>query len=308
MDYNSKIYIAGHRGMVGSAVVRKLKESGYRNIVLRTRDELDLINWKKVNFFFESERPEYVILSAARVGGIGANIKFPADFLFENLEIQNNVIWNAHMINVKKLLFLGSSCAYPKNCPQPIKEDYLFKGMLEPTNEGYALAKIAGIKLCEKISEQYRENFISCMPTNIYGEGDNFNEESAHVIPALIRKMYTAKKNGERRVIVWGGGEVRREFLYVDDLASAIVWLMNNYRGREFLNIGTGSDISIRDLAFLIKNVVGFGGEIFFDESKPAGMKQKLLDTSRIRNAGWQHSVSLEDGLKKSYEYFLRSI
>ncbi|MEK7087623.1 MAG: GDP-L-fucose synthase [Patescibacteria group bacterium] len=305
MKQNSKIYVAGHTGMVGSAVVRKLKKDGYANLLVRTRGELNLIRQSAVEDFFKEEQPEYVILAAARVGGITANIESPADFLFENLEIQNNIIWNAHLSGVKKLLFLGSSCIYPRNCPQPMKEEYLLDGKPEPTNEGYSLAKISGLKLCEKIYEQYGKIFISCMPTNIYGERDNFDIKSSHVIPSLMQRMHKARLNNEKSVLVWGSGEARREFLFVDDLADAIVWLMNNYNDKQFINIGTGMDISIKELAFLIKKAVGYDGEIVFDKSKPEGMPRKLLDVTKINSIGWQYAIELNEGLEKTYKWYV---
>lgn len=304
MDKNSKIYIAGHTGLVGSSILRKFQKEGFSNLILRTMKELDLLDQKAVQGFFETASPEYVILAAARVGGIKANMTYPADFLYENLEIQNNVIWSALKNDVKKLLFLGSSCIYPRKCPQPMKEEYFMDGKVEPTNEGYALAKISGIKLCEKIYDQYGKPFISCMPTNIYGENDNFDAESSHVIPALIGRMHDAKINNSPEVIIWGSGISRREFLYVDDLADALFWLMQNYEQKQFLNIGTGIDISIKELAFLIKDVVKYEGKLVFDTTKPDGMPKKLLDVSKVNDMGWKYSISLEEGLKKSYEFF----
>lgn len=291
--------------MVGSAVVREFIKHGYNNLILRTREELDLFNQSSVLNFFNQEKPEYVILCAARVGGIKANMTYPAEFICENLQIENNVIWSAHLIGVKKLLVLGSSCIYPRECPQPIKEEYLLTGKLEPTNEGYAIAKIAGMKMCEKIYEQYGQIFISCMPTNIYGINDNFDLESSHVIPALIRKFYEAKKEKKNEVVIWGSGNTRREFLYVDDLANAILWLMSNYEDKKFVNIGTGKDISIKELAYLIKNIVGFEGMLIFDISKPEGMPRKLLDVSKINTLGWNSKTSLEEGLASTYAFFL---
>lgn len=305
LNKNSKIYVAGHGGMVGSAIVRKLRANGFENLILKTRDELDLLNQSDVKKFFFKENPEYVILSAAKVGGIKANMQYPADFLYENLEIQNNIIWQSHLNEVKKLLFLGSSCIYPRNCPQPMKEEYFLDGKPEATNEGYALAKIAGMKLCEKIYNQYGDNFISCMPTNIYGENDNFDLESSHVIPALIRRMHEAKKNKLSKVVIWGSGNSRREFLYVDDLADAVVWLMYNYNDKNFVNVGSGKDISIKELAYQIKEVVGYEGELFFDTSKPDGMPKKLLDVKKINDLGWRYSCNLPDGIYKTYQFFL---
>jgi GDP-L-fucose synthase len=305
IEKNSKIYIAGHAGLVGSAIVRKFKKEGFKNLVLRSRQELDLLDQKAVRKFFLEERPKYVIDCAARVGGIKANMTYSADFLYENMEIQNNIVWSALQNGVKKLLFLGSSCIYPRNCPQPMKEEYFMDGKVEPTNEGYALAKISGMKLCEKIYEQYGRCFISCMPTNIYGENDNFNQDSSHVIPALIGRMHEAKIKNLSKVTIWGSGISRREFLYVDDLADAILWLMKNYNEKQFLNIGTGKDISIKELAEEIKKVVGYDGQLVFDTTKPDGMPKKLLDVSKINALGWKHKISFEDGLKMTYEYFL---
>ncbi|OGQ46675.1 MAG: GDP-fucose synthetase, partial [Deltaproteobacteria bacterium RIFCSPLOWO2_02_FULL_46_8] len=280
MNKNSKIYIAGHTGMVGSAVLKRLKGEGLSNLLLVTREELNLLNQKTVEDFFQKHRPEYVIVCAARVGGIKANMTHPAEFLYENLSIQNNIIWSAHEQGVKKLLFLGSSCIYPRECPQPMKEEYFMDGKPEHTNEGYAFAKIAGMKLCEYIYTEFDKKFISCMPTNIYGENDNFDPESSHVIPALIRRMHAAKINSAKEVVIWGSGNSRREFLHVDDLADAIYFLMQNYDRKQFLNIGTGEDISIKELAFMIKDIVGYEGELIFDTTKPDGMPKKLLNVS----------------------------
>lgn len=306
INKNAKFYIAGHTGMVGSSVLRCFQKEGFDNLLLRTQQELDLLRQDQVERFFENEKPEYVVLCAARVGGISANMTFPSEFLYQNLQIQNNVIWAALKHDVKKLLFLGSSCIYPRDCNQPMREDYLLTGPLEPTNEGYALAKISGIKLCEKIYDQYGKTFISCMPTNIYGPGDNFDQNSSHVIPALITRMHKAKLEKEDSVVIWGSGESRREFLYVDDLADAIHWLMCNYNDRQFLNIGTGKEVSIKDLAFLIKDTVGFDGELVFDIAKPDGMPRKLLDVSRMNTLGWNAKVDLIDGLKSEYVYYLK--
>lgn len=304
MDKKSKIYIAGHTGLVGSAILEKFKLVGFTNIITRTRHELDLLSQYEVKNFFEKEKPEFVILAAAKVGGIKANMESPADFLYENLQIQNNVIWEAFRNNVEKLLFLGSSCIYPRGCPQPMKEEYFLDGKVEPTNEGYALAKIVGMKLCEKIYDQYDKCFISCMPTNIYGENDNFGSESSHVIPALIGRIHAAKIDKHKEVVIWGSGESRREFLYVDDLADAVLWLMENYKEKQFLNIGTGQDISIKELAFMIKDIVGYDGELIFDITKPDGMPRKLLDVSKIETLGWKHKVNFDDGLKRTYKFY----
>jgi GDP-L-fucose synthase len=307
MNKDSKIYIAGHRGMVGSAVLRKYEKEGFSNLLYKTREELDLLNQAAVEDFFEKEKPEYVILAAAKVGGIKANSEHQADFLWENIQIQNNVIWSALKHDVKKLLFLGSSCIYPRECPQPMQEESLLTGKLEPTNEGYAIAKISGMKLCEKIYEQYDRMFISCMPTNIYGENDNFDINGSHVISALMRRMHEAKMNEDRSVSIWGSGKALREFLYVDDLAEAIFVLMDRYEGKQFLNVGTGVEITIKDLAYMIKDVVNFEGELIFDTTKPDGMPRKLLDVSKILALGWQPKINLESGLQKMYKYYLEN-
>ena len=291
--------------MVGSAVLKRLKGEGLSNLLLVTREELNLLNQKTVEDFFQKHRPEYVIVCAARVGGIKANMTHPAEFLYENLSIQNNIIWSAHEQGVKKLLFLGSSCIYPRECPQPMKEEYFMDGKPEHTNEGYAFAKIAGMKLCEYIYTEFDKKFISCMPTNIYGENDNFDPESSHVIPALIRRMHAAKINSAKEVVIWGSGNSRREFLHVDDLADAIYFLMQNYDRKQFLNIGTGEDISIKELAFMIKDIVGYEGELIFDTTKPDGMPKKLLNVSRLYQLGWRRAMSLSNGLKKTYKWIL---
>ncbi|MES0335200.1 MAG: GDP-L-fucose synthase [Candidatus Magnetobacterium sp. LHC-1] len=306
INKDSKIYIAGHTGLVGSAVVRRYQRDGYTNLILKTRGEVDLLNQQMVRNFFMAERPEFVILCAAKVGGIKHNMTFSADFTYDNLQIQNNVIWQAHLSGVKKLLFLGSACIYPRLCPQPISEDYLMEGKLEPTNEGYAIAKIAGIKLCEKIYEQYHKTFISCMPTNTYGENDNFDPDSSHVISALIRKMHEAKVNNLPEITLWGSGSAQREFIYVDDLADAIFWIMLNYNEKPFLNIGTGNDLPIRELAVKIKETVGYKGIISYDYTIPDGMPKRLMDVSKLNKLGWHHSISLDEGLKKIYDFYLR--
>ncbi|MBF0605938.1 MAG: GDP-L-fucose synthase [Magnetococcales bacterium] len=306
INKDSKIYIAGHTGLVGSAVVRRYQRDGYTNLILKTRGEVDLLNQQMVRNFFMAERPEFVILCAAKVGGIKHNMTFSADFTYDNLQIQNNVIWQAHLSGVKKLLFLGSACIYPRLCPQPISEDYLMEGKLEPTNEGYAIAKIAGIKLCEKIYEQYHKTFISCMPTNTYGENDNFDPDSSHVISALIRKMHEAKVNNLPEITLWGSGSAQREFIYVDDLADAIFWIMLNYNEKPFLNIGTGNDLPIRELAVKIKETVGYKGIISYDYTVPDGMPKRLMDVSKLNKLGWHHSISLDEGLKKIYDFYLR--
>ena len=305
MDKAAKIYVAGHRGMVGSAIVRKLQAEGYTNLVLKTRNELDLLDQETVSAFFKAEKPEYVIDSAARVGGIKANMTHPALFLYENLQIQNNLIWAAKEAGVKKFLFLGSSCIYPRESPQPMKEEYFFEGKPEPTNEGYAIAKIAGMKMCEYIYDEFGMTFISCMPTNIYGENDNFDPETSHVIPSLLRRIHEAKVNNTPEVVIWGTGVSRREFLHVDDLANASVWLLESYIDKQFLNIGTGEDISIKELAETIQKLVGYEGKLVFDATKPDGMPKKLLDVSKVHDAGWHHTISFEDGLRRTYDWYL---
>ena len=304
MNQNSKIYIAGHRGLVGSAMVRELTKQGYRNLVLRTHKELDLENQQAVAEFFASEKPDYVILSAAKVGGIGANSTRPAEFIYTNLMIEMNIIHNAYLNGVKKLLFLGSSCIYPRMAEQPIKEESLLTGALEPTNEAYALAKIAGIKMCESYNKQYGTKYISVMPTNLYGINDNFDLESSHVLPALLRKFHEAKVDNKSKVTVWGSGLPIREFLYVDDLANACVFLMNTYDGDKIVNIGTGIGITIKELAELIKKVVGYNGDLVFDASKPDGTPIKINDVSYLNKIGWKASVDLEQGLKMTYKWY----
>jgi len=304
MEKDAKVYVAGHRGLVGSAIMKKLKKEGYNNLVYRTSSELDLRRQEKVEEFFREEKPEYVILAAAKVGGIQANDTYSAEFLYDNLMIETNVIDAAYQNNVKKLLFLGSSCIYPKFAEQPMKEDYLLSGKLESTNEGYAVAKITGIKLCEHYNKQYDTNFISAMPTNLYGPNDNFDLETSHVLPALIRKFHEAKVNDEDEVVIWGTGKPRREFLHVDDLADALLFLMNNYNGDQFVNVGVGKDISILELAELIKDIVGFEGEIVNDLSKPDGTPRKLLDVTRVNDLGWEAQISLEEGIKDTYQWF----
>lgn len=316
MDKNAKIFVAGHRGLVGSAIVRKLKNEGYQNLVLKTRQELDLCDKKAVESFFKTEQPEYVFLAAAKVGGIQANNTYPADFIIQNIEIETNVITSALQVGVKRLLFLGSSCIYPRECPQPIKEEYLLTGQLEPTNEPYAIAKIAGIKMCESINRQHGTDFRSLMPTNLYGPGDNFHPENSHVIPGLLRRFHEAKVRGDKYVNVWGSGRPRREFMHVDDLASACVYIMNldkdiydNFTQPmlSHVNVGVGKDCSIKELAETIAEVVGFDGEICFDTSKPDGTPQKLLDISRISALGWSAKISLKEGLKHTYQWFLEN-
>ena len=304
MDSLSKIYIAGHRGLVGSAIVRALKKQGYNNFILRTHSELDLLDQKSATDFFKKEKPEYVFLAAAKVGGIMANRTYPADFIYQNLQIQNNIIHHSYLNGVKKLLFLGSSCIYPKLCSQPIKEEYLLTGELEPTNEPYAIAKIAGIKMCPAYNKQYGTDFISVMPTNLYGSGDNFDLENSHVLPALIRKFHEAKINNQNEIVVWGTGAPKREFLHVDDLADACIFLMNNYDNSEIINIGTDEDISIKELAEMIKEITGFTGEINWDASKPNGTPRKLLDVGKLHNLGWKHQINLPDGILSVYEWY----
>ena len=305
MNKNSKIYVAGHRGLVGSAITRKLKELGFNNLILRSRSELDLLSQESVKKFFELERPEYVFLAAAKVGGIYANSKYPADFIYENLLIESNIIYNSFINKINKLLFLGSSCIYPKFAEQPIKEDALLTGELEVTNECYVLAKIAGIKMCQAYNKQYKTNFISVMPTNLYGPGDNFEINNSHVMPAMIRKFHEAKINKAENVILWGTGTPRREFLHVDDLADACVFLMQNYNEDKIVNIGTGEDLEIRELANIIKDITGFDGKIIWDDSKPDGTPRKLLDVSLLHSLGWRHKINLHDGIKSAYNAFL---
>ncbi len=308
MQKESKIYVAGHRGLVGSAICRELEKQGYTNIITRTHQELDLIRQADVEAFFQQEKPEYVFLAAAKVGGIMANMQAPADFLFENIAIANNVIHTAYKSNVKKLLFLGSSCIYPKASPQPIKEEYLLTSELESTNEGYAIAKIAGLKLCEYYNTQYGADFISAMPCNMYGIGDNFDLEKSHVLPALIRKFHDAKLSNSSEVVVWGTGKPRREFLFSDDLGNACVYLMNNYRDSQFVNVGSGVDSTIEEIALIIKDVVGFKGDMVFDTSKPDGTFQKLMDVSKVNNLGWKAETSFKEGIEKTYQWYLQDI
>lgn len=304
MEKGAKVYVAGHQGLVGSAILRKLTSEGYSNIVTRSFQELDLRDQTAVNEFFKKEQPEYVFLAAAKVGGILANNTYPVDFLRDNLLIQTNVIDAAYRYGSRKLLFLGSSCIYPKFAPQPIKEEYLLTGELEPTNEPYAIAKIAGIKLCQAYNRQYQTNFISVMPTNLYGPGDNFDLETSHVIPALIRKFHESKIKGKDQVVVWGSGKPFREFLHVDDLADACLFLMSNYNSSEIINIGTGKDLSIAELAYLIKDIIEYDGNIIFDTSKPDGTPRKLLDVSKLFNMGWKPKISLEEGIRSTYSWY----
>lgn len=305
MKKTERIYVAGHKGMVGSAIMRCLNRNGYNEIVVRTHSELDLTNQSAVYSFFSEEKIDYVVLAAAKVGGIMANIESPAEFMYENLQIQNNVIHASYINNVKKLLFLGSSCIYPRLAPQPMKEEYLLDGKVEPTNEGYALAKIAGLKMCQMYNRQYGTNYISVMPCNLYGIGDNFDRNGSHVVPGLIRKFHEAKVQKLLGVTVWGTGKARRELLFADDLAEACVYLMETYSGDEFLNIGTGNDVSIRELAEIIKSIVGFTGKIRYDSSKPDGMPQKVMDVSRIKEYGWLSRTSLYQGIEKTYQWYI---
>jgi len=304
VEKQAKIYVAGHRGMVGSAILRKLQELGYTNLITRTSKELDLRDQQAVKAFFEQEKPDYVFLAAAKVGGIMANNTYRADFIYENLAIQNNVIHNAHESDVKKLMFLGSSCIYPKMAPQPLNEDSLLTGPLEYTNEPYAIAKIAGIKMIESYRLQYGDNYISVMPTNLYGINDNYHPENSHVLPALIRRFHEAKVSGTPSVSIWGSGTPLREFMYADDLADACVFLMNNYNEEQFVNIGVGEDISIKDLALMIKEVVGYEGQLEFDSSKPDGTPRKLMDVSKLKGLGWEAKTNLKEGISLAYEDF----
>lgn len=307
MEKNAKIYVAGHRGLVGSAIVRNLKQKGYDNILLKTRFELNLLDSLAVEDFFKKEKPEYIFLAAAKVGGIHANNTLPADFIYENLMIEVNVIHAAYRHDVKKLLFLGSSCIYPRDCVQPIREEYLLTGELEKTNDAYAIAKIAGIKMCQSYNKQYSTKFISVMPTNLYGPNDNFDLNSSHVLPALLRRFHDAKIKGNSDVTIWGTGSPMREFLYADDLADACVYLMNTYDDSTIVNIGTGEDITIKDLALLIKDVVGFEGKIINDTTKPDGTPRKLLDVSKLHSLGWKHMTTLREGIEMTYEWFLKN-
>ena len=307
MEKTAKIFVAGHRGMVGSAIVRELQNQGYKNIVTKTRLELDLIDQKAVRDFFVQEKPEYVFLSAAKVGGIEANRTQQGAFTYENLQIQNNIIHNSYLNDVKRLVFLGSSCIYPRLAPQPIKEEYLLTGPLEPTNYGYAIAKIAGVKMCEAYRDQYGCDFIALMPTNLYGINDNFDLNGSHVLPALLRKFHEAKVEEKPAVEVWGSGTPMREFLYVDDLAKACVFAMNNKKVAGLTNIGTGEDVTIAELAKLIKKIIGYNGEIKFDATKPDGTPRKCMDVSKINSLGWRAEISLEEGIAKVYEWYLKN-
>jgi len=309
MKKNAKIFVAGGQsGLVGTAIVRSLKTQGFTNIIVRTRKQLDLLDQRQVDLFFQKEKPEYVFLAAALVGGIMANKIRKADFIYNNLLIQNNVIHSSWKYEVKKLLFLGSSCIYPKLAPQPIKESSFMTGPLEETNDAYAVAKIAGIKMCQSYNEQYKTNFVSVMPTNLYGPNDNFDLQSAHVLPAFIRRFHEAKKANKKEIVLWGSGNAYRELLYVDDMASACVFLMNNYSSSEIINIGTGKDLKIRELAQIVKKIVGYSGKIVWDTSKPDGTPKKQLDVSKLFRLGWQPKIGLEEGIKKEYEWFLENI
>ena len=305
---DSTVFVAGHRGLVGSAIVRRLREHGHRNILTATRDRLDLRDQAAVNYWFRANRPEYVYLVAGTVGGILANSTRPAEFIYDNLMIHATVVHAAYRYGVRRLLYLGSSCIYPRDCPQPMREEHLLTGGLEPTNEPYAVAKIAGIKLCQAYRHQYGCDFISAMPTNLYGPGDNFDLESSHVLPALLRKLWEARERGEGSFIVWGSGEPRREFLHVDDLADACLFLMENYEGDEHINVGTGEDLTIRELAGRLRDLVAPGLDLVFDRSKPDGMPRKLLDVSRLHELGWRHRIDLDTGLRQTYEWFLDNL
>lgn len=309
MRPDSRIYVAGHRGLVGSAIVRRLQAGGYRNLITHTHADLDLTHQRAVNRFFENERPEYVFIAAARVGGISANNTYPAEFVYQNLMIESNIIHAAWRNQAQKLLFLGSSCIYPKHAPQPMKEEHLLTGHLEPTNEAYAIAKIAGIKMCAAYNRQYSSNFLSVMPTNLYGLGDNYDPKNSHVMPALIRRMHEAKINGKSEVVIWGTGTPRREFLYSDDLADACVFLMQRYDAKdigEFINIGFGREVTIRELTEMVAEVVGFSGQLTFDSSMPDGAPRKLLDVSRMRALGWEATIDLRHGIRLAYKDFLQ--
>ena len=308
MEKNSKIYVAGHTGLVGSAILKELKDQGYTNVLTETHKELDLLNSEYVSDFFKKEKPEYVILAAAKAGGIVGNNTFPAEFIYENLQIQNNVIHNSYLNGVKKLLFLGSSCIYPKNCPQPIKEEYLLTGELEPTNEPYAVSKIAGIKMCQSYNRQYGTNYICVMPTNLYGTSDDFHPENSHVIPGLINRIHNAKTTNKPLVTVWGTGKPKREFLYAQDLANACIHLLETYSENQIINIGSGEELTIKELAEVISSVVGYKGNFSFDTTKPDGTPRKLLDISKLAKSGWRAKTSLKDGVKETYKWYLENL
>ena len=307
MDKSSKIYIAGHKGMVGSAIKRKLESLGYSNLVVKIRSQLDLTDFRKTQRFMETEKPEYVFVAAAKVGGIIANRNFPADFFYQNMSIELNLIQAAYITGVRKLLFMGSTCIYPKLAEQPLREEYLLAGPLEPTNEAYAIAKIAGIKMCQYYDAQYKTNFVSVMPTSLYGPNDNFDLEGSHVIPAMIRKFHEAKIRGDKTVILWGTGKPRREFMYIDDLADSLAFLMKTYDSSELINIGIGNDYEIREIAEKVAKVVGYKNSVEYDTSKPDGTPRKLVDTSKLDALGWKPSISLEEGLKVTYRWFLKN-
>lgn len=308
MELNSKIFVAGHNGMVGSAIVRKLKNEGYTNIITASHQELDLTNQSRTYNYFKNEKPDYVFLAAAKVGGIMANNLYPAEYIYQNLMIETNVINSCFNFDVKKLLLLGSSCIYPKECPQPIKEEYLLSGYLEQTNDAYAIAKIAGIKMCQSYNKQYNTNYISVMPTNLYGPNDSYHLENSHVFPAMIRKIHEAKVRGDKSITLWGTGSPYREFLHVYDLADACLFLMENYNQNEIINIGSGKDLTIKDLALLMKKIIEFEGEIYFDSSKPDGTPKKLLDVSKLHSLGWNHTIELEEGIKETYKNYLTTL
>ena len=308
MDKNAVVYVPGHTGLVGSAVVKRLKRDGHNNILLHSHRELDLLDTRAVKDFFNAERPRYVIDCAAKVGGIEANVKHHAEFFHENVQIQNNLMWAAKEAGVSKFLFVSSAVVYPNICPQPMKEEYVMQGEPDPTKAGYAHAKIAGIKFCEFIYNEFGMKFISCVPTNLYGVGDNFDPGRSHVIPALIQRMHEAKQADAPEVVIWGSGNSRREFLYVEDLVDAIVWLMNSYEEKEFVNVGTGEDVSIKELSGMIKDLTGYKGKLVFDATKPEGTPRRLFDTSKLAAAGWHYQVSLEEGLKRTYDYYLEAI
>lgn len=307
MKKSSRIFISGHKGLVGSAILRKFQSEGFKNLIFKTHSQLDLTRQEKAEKFFKTEKPEYVIIASARVGGIKANMTYPGEFLYENLMIQNNLIWTSLKTGVKKLMFLGSSCIYPRESPQPMKEEYLLTGKLEPTNEAYAVAKIAGLKLCEYIYKEFKKPFISVMPTTIYGPNDHFDPEVAHVVPSLIRRLIEAKNKNSPMIEIWGTGNAKREFLHVDDLADAIFFLMKNYDSSDFINIGVGSDVSIKTLAKTLKQLTGFKGELSFNTSKPDGMPRKLMDTTRLNKLGWKPKIGLKEGLDETIKWYLNN-
>jgi GDP-L-fucose synthase len=308
MELDSKIFVAGHKGLLGSAIVRELSRGGYKNLILRSSKNLALRNQDATRMLFKKEKPDYVFLAAAKVGGIKANIERPAEFLFDNLQIQNNVINSSHVFEVRKLIFFGSNCAYARDCHQPMKEEYLFKGELEPTNEAYAVAKLAGIKLCQFYKNQHGSNFITAIPASLFGPNDNFNLESSHLIPALIRRFHDAKTSNLEKVVLWGSGKPKREVMFVEEAAQASVFLMNNYDSNKPINVGTGVDYSVRELAEIVKNIIGFKGELLFDASNPDGIPRKLLDSSKINLLGWRSGTKIEDGLEKTYPWFLNNL